>query len=196
MRSAAPSLSPLSLGEPHGVYGPRQGARELRCLFPGRHTSGSSRHHLRIRTWVTASNHRRITAPHTRTFNHGAALGRGTDLLPDRRHRRRRRPSGGGHCQAAGQAAAGGRGLHRLPAEHLRLDARLRLQRPFRRKPVRRRVDAAHVDRGARGRRGGACGRTLTLRSVFGRLARVGDLWAALRTAAPTRIEAAFAYGE
>ena len=38
------------------------------------HTSGSSRHHLRIRTWITASNHRRITAPHTRTFNHGAAL--------------------------------------------------------------------------------------------------------------------------
>ena len=37
-------------------------------------TSGSSRHHLRIRTWVTASNHRRITAPHTRTFSHGAAL--------------------------------------------------------------------------------------------------------------------------
>ena len=37
-------------------------------------TSGSSRHHLRIRTWITASNHRRITAPHTRTFNHGAAL--------------------------------------------------------------------------------------------------------------------------
>ena len=36
--------------------------------------SGSSRHTLRIRTWVTASNHRRITAPHTRTFNHGAAL--------------------------------------------------------------------------------------------------------------------------
>ena len=89
---------------------------------------------------------------------HAEEIGRGTDLLPDRRHRRRRRPSGGGHCQAAGQAAAGGRGLHRLPAEHLRLDARLRLQRP--RKPVRRRVDAAHVDRGARGRRGGACGRT------------------------------------
>ena len=40
-------------------------------------TSGSSRHTLRIRTWVTASNHRRITAPHTRTFNHGAALGCG-----------------------------------------------------------------------------------------------------------------------
>ena len=34
----------------------------------------ASRHHLRIRTWVTASNNRRITAPHTRTFNHGAAL--------------------------------------------------------------------------------------------------------------------------
>ena len=49
-----------------------------RCLsaFPaGEHmASGSSRHHLRIRTWVTASNHRRITAPHTRTFSHGAAL--------------------------------------------------------------------------------------------------------------------------
>ena len=41
--------------------------------------SGSSRHHLRIRTWVTASNHRRITAPHTRTFNHGAALGPESD---------------------------------------------------------------------------------------------------------------------
>ena len=34
-----------------------------------------SRHNLRPRTWVTARNHRRITAPHTRTFNHGAALG-------------------------------------------------------------------------------------------------------------------------
>ena len=36
--------------------------------------SGPSRHNLRQRTWVTARNHRRITAPHTRTFNHGAAL--------------------------------------------------------------------------------------------------------------------------
>ena len=36
--------------------------------------SGPSRHNLRTRTWVTARNHRRITAPHTRTFNHGAAL--------------------------------------------------------------------------------------------------------------------------
>ena len=36
--------------------------------------SGPSRHNLLIRTWVTARNHRRITAPHTRTFNHGAAL--------------------------------------------------------------------------------------------------------------------------
>ena len=37
-------------------------------------TSGPSRHNLRTRTWVTARNHRRITAPHTRTFNHGTAL--------------------------------------------------------------------------------------------------------------------------
>ncbi len=35
-----------------------------------------------------------------------------------------------------------------------------------------------------------------TRRSVFGRLARVGDLWAALRPVAPARLEAAFAYGE
>ena len=52
----------------------------LSCASSRRHErlhkpSGSSRHHLRIRTWITASNHRRITAPHTRTFNHGAALG-------------------------------------------------------------------------------------------------------------------------
>ena len=37
-------------------------------------TSGPSRHNIRTRTWVTARNHRRITAPHTQTFNHGAAL--------------------------------------------------------------------------------------------------------------------------
>ena len=36
--------------------------------------SGPPRHNLRTRTWVAARNHRRITAPHTRTFNHGAAL--------------------------------------------------------------------------------------------------------------------------
>ena len=36
--------------------------------------SGSSRHNIRTRTWVTARNHRRITAPQTRMFNHGAAL--------------------------------------------------------------------------------------------------------------------------
>ena len=36
--------------------------------------SGPSRHNIRTRTWVTARNHRRITAPHTQTFNHGAAL--------------------------------------------------------------------------------------------------------------------------
>ena len=39
-------------------------------------SSVPSRHNLRPRTWVTARNHRRITAPHTRTFNHGAALER------------------------------------------------------------------------------------------------------------------------
>ena len=39
-----------------------------------RETSGPSSHNLRTRTWVTARNHRRITAPHTRTFNHGTAL--------------------------------------------------------------------------------------------------------------------------
>ena len=53
--------------------------------------SGPSRHTLRTRTWVTARNHRRITAPQTRTFNHGAALGPGTDLAAtqpaDRSHR-------------------------------------------------------------------------------------------------------------
>ena len=37
-----------------------------------RSPSVPSRHNLRPRTWVTARNHRRITAPHTRTFNHGA----------------------------------------------------------------------------------------------------------------------------
>ena len=36
--------------------------------------SGPSRHNIRTRTWVTARNHRRITAPHTRTFSHGAPL--------------------------------------------------------------------------------------------------------------------------
>ena len=33
-----------------------------------------------------------------------------------------------------------------------------------------------------------------TMRSIFGRLAQVGDLWAALRTVEPARLEAAFAY--
>ena len=36
-------------------------------------TSDPSRHNLRTRTGVTARNHRRITAPHTRTFSHGEA---------------------------------------------------------------------------------------------------------------------------
>ena len=35
-----------------------------------------------------------------------------------------------------------------------------------------------------------------TLRSIFGRLERVGDLWTALRTVEPARLEAAFAYEE
>ena len=35
-----------------------------------------------------------------------------------------------------------------------------------------------------------------TMRSMFGRLERVGDLWAELRTAEPARLEAAFAYEE
>ncbi len=35
-----------------------------------------------------------------------------------------------------------------------------------------------------------------TMRSIFGRLERVGDLWAALRTVEPARLEAAFAYEE
>ena len=37
-------------------------------------TSGPPRHNIRTRTGVAARNHRRITAPRTRTFNHGAAL--------------------------------------------------------------------------------------------------------------------------
>ena len=47
-----------------------------RCALGGlaQGASGPSRHNLRPRTWATARNHRRITAPHTRTFNHGAAL--------------------------------------------------------------------------------------------------------------------------
>ena len=59
---------------------PRAGAPAARgeLLSPiraaERGPSVPSRHNLRPRTWVTARNHRRITAPHTRTFNHGAAL--------------------------------------------------------------------------------------------------------------------------
>ncbi len=33
-----------------------------------------------------------------------------------------------------------------------------------------------------------------TVRSIFARLGQVGDLWAALRTSEPARLEAAFAY--
>ena len=63
--------------------------------------SGSSRHTLRIRTSVTASNHRRITAPHTRTFNHGAALAArpepsgAHEAVACFMHARVRRPPGG-----------------------------------------------------------------------------------------------------
>ena len=46
-------------------------------LLPAQTPSGPPRHNLRTRTWVAARNHRRITAPHTRTFNHGTALGPG-----------------------------------------------------------------------------------------------------------------------
>ena len=56
----------------------RAGARadkyRTRVTFIGRDSSGPPRHNLRTRTWVAARNHRRITAPRTRTFNHGAAL--------------------------------------------------------------------------------------------------------------------------
>ena len=45
---------------------------------------------LLTRTWVTARNHRRITAPQTRTFNHGAALG--VPHRPSRNSPRSRRP--------------------------------------------------------------------------------------------------------
>ena len=77
-----------TIGAVHGPHGmaacsalrgssltrPRSLVRRPDVVFRPDISSGSSRHHLRIRTWVTAGNHRRITAPHTRTFNHGAAL--------------------------------------------------------------------------------------------------------------------------
>ena len=47
-------------------------AASTRCTSSS--ASGPSRHNLLTRTWLTARNHRRITAPQTRTFNHGAAL--------------------------------------------------------------------------------------------------------------------------
>ena len=67
-----------------GAYRQANGARAAVSQVPAtakklrmQDTSGPPRHNLRTRTWVAARNHRRITAPHTRTFNHGAALGRG-----------------------------------------------------------------------------------------------------------------------
>ena len=53
----------------------RPGCSGLNMVTSARLASGPSRHNLLTRTWVTARNHRRITAPQTRTFNHGAALG-------------------------------------------------------------------------------------------------------------------------
>ena len=71
----------------------RAGARadkyRTRVTFIGRDSSGPPRHNLRTRTWVAARNHRRITAPRTRTFNHGAALvvtGRIPDFPVTRSH--------------------------------------------------------------------------------------------------------------
>ena len=72
----APPTSSVAVGARAGDAEGLGCTEDLGVLTPQTYTSGSSRHHLRIRTWVTASNHRRITAPHTRTFNHGAALGR------------------------------------------------------------------------------------------------------------------------
>ena len=66
-------LRPLP-GGPHRAIDPPQDREHLCHRFTRRHTSGPPRHNIRTRTWVTARNHRRITAPHTRTFNHGAAL--------------------------------------------------------------------------------------------------------------------------
>ena len=64
--------------------------------------SGPSRHNLPTRTWVTARNHRRITAPQTRTFNHGAALGyRGPGLLGPAAVRWKPRPDRWGDRRAA-----------------------------------------------------------------------------------------------
>ena len=60
--SSAASLTLTSTSSPTTRCGPRP--------------SGPPRHNLRTRTWVAARNHRRITAPHTRTFNHGTALAR------------------------------------------------------------------------------------------------------------------------
>ena len=50
--------------------------KRLMLVVSREEPSGPPRHNIRTRTWVAARNHRRITAPHTRTFNHGAALAR------------------------------------------------------------------------------------------------------------------------
>ena len=68
----------LSLFVQCTAYGGTDQAGEVVSAGEGKgrlQTSGPPRHNLRTRTWVAARNHRRITAPRTRTFNHGAALG-------------------------------------------------------------------------------------------------------------------------
>ena len=76
---------------PGPVARPRSSTRcpSWGCAFIGRDSSGPPRHNLRTRTWVAARNHRRISAPRTRTFNHGAALvvtGRIPDFPVTRSH--------------------------------------------------------------------------------------------------------------
>ena len=69
---------------------PRPPSTVPRPPAPAAPPSGPPRHNLRTRTWVAARNHRRITAPHTRTFNHGAALG--VCAAGDLRHATGRQP--------------------------------------------------------------------------------------------------------
>ena len=86
---------------------------------------------------------------------HPAAAGHvvriGPAVLPDRRDGHRGAAPEGRDRRAHGARAAARHGLRRLPAEHPRQDARDRLQRP--RQRLRRRLDAAHVEGGRRGRR-------------------------------------------
>ena len=65
--SAWPAAAAAAMRRLHAAVGGWPKGRKI--------PSGPSRHNLWTRTWVTARNHQRITAPQTRTFNHGAALG-------------------------------------------------------------------------------------------------------------------------